>query len=94
MQRNATVSMSAYTAARDYWPELFQGVPEQQQAQVLQVCTRVLAGGSGLTGLTACCTSLYEDDPFLFVHSYVCIHYWLRTCCILSAAPHPRQPAS
>lgn len=35
------VSMSAFTAARDYWPQLFAGVSEAQQAAVLQV------GGGG-----------------------------------------------
>ena len=31
------VSVAAYTVARDYWPEAFQGATGQQQEAVLQV---------------------------------------------------------
>jgi beta-phosphoglucomutase-like phosphatase (HAD superfamily) len=31
------VSTSAFTAARDYWPEVFEGVGEEQKAAILEV---------------------------------------------------------
>jgi hypothetical protein len=38
--------MSAFTAARDYWPAAFEGATDQQRAAVLEV--RVTAGLAGV----------------------------------------------